>query len=139
MRLCGFAVDCGLLFETGLSQFEPLELDPVSMNLCKVVLRLLRKPAFGAASEDLGQSHGHFGRNPALLIHQFRQGGARDAKRGGGVRDGQVQRARDTGAAESRRGGVDSSYVEFFNVLPPHLDFAFVLASCGQVIGKLHP
>ena len=57
----------------------------------KVVLRLLNKPASGAAAENLGQAHGHFRRDAALLVHQFRKRGPRDAKSGGGVRDAQAQ------------------------------------------------
>ncbi len=49
------------------------------MNVREVVLRLLNKPAFGAAAENLGQVHGHFRRDAALLVHQFRKRGARDA------------------------------------------------------------
>src|SRR5271157_4735086 len=45
----------------GRGQFQPLELDTVGVNLCKVVVRLLRKPGFSAASENLRQPHGHFG------------------------------------------------------------------------------
>ncbi len=41
-------------------RFQALELDAVGVNLGKVVVRLLRKPAFGAASENLGQPPGHF-------------------------------------------------------------------------------
>ena len=37
----------------------------------KVVLSLLNKPAFGAAAENPGRSHGHFRRYAALFIHQF--------------------------------------------------------------------
>jgi len=36
----------------------------------KIVLCLLRQPAFGAPAERLRQPHGHFGRNPALLIDE---------------------------------------------------------------------
>jgi hypothetical protein len=58
----------------------------------KVVLRLLNKPAFGAAAENLGQPHGHLRRYAASSVHQLRERGARDAKGGGGVRDAQAQR-----------------------------------------------
>src|SRR5712664_1114481 len=71
-----------------LGQCQPPELDPVRADLRQIILRLLGKPAFGAASKHLGQSHGHFWRNPALLVHQLRQRGARDSQRCGGVRDG---------------------------------------------------
>ena len=37
-----------------LHQFQTLELYPVGANMCKVVLRLLHKSAFGAAGEHLG-------------------------------------------------------------------------------------
>ena len=46
----------------------------------------------GVASENLRQPHGHLGRNPALLVYEFRQGRARDSERGGGGRDRQAQR-----------------------------------------------
>jgi hypothetical protein len=37
-----------------LSQLQPLQLYAVVADLCEVVLRLLRQPAFGAAVENLG-------------------------------------------------------------------------------------
>jgi len=52
-------------------QFQPFEVDAVGANLGKVVVRLLRQPAFRAAPENLGQPHRHFRRNPALPVHQF--------------------------------------------------------------------
>jgi hypothetical protein len=58
----------------------------------KFILRLLHKPAFGAAAEHLGQAHGHFGGYAALLVHQFRQRRARHAQSGGGIRYAQAQR-----------------------------------------------
>ena len=54
-----------------LSRLQPLQLEPVGVNVRKVVLRLLNKPAFGAAAENLGQAHGHFRRYAALFVHQF--------------------------------------------------------------------
>src|SRR6266568_4803550 len=62
--------------EPGLSQCQPPELDPVRADLCKIILRLLGKPAFSASSEHFGQSHGHFRGNSAPLVHQLRQRGA---------------------------------------------------------------
>jgi len=44
---------------------------PVGVNVRKVILRLLNKPAFGAAAENLGQSHGHFRQYAALFVHQL--------------------------------------------------------------------
>ena len=41
-------------FSNRLSQCQPPELNAVRADLGQVVLRLLRKPAFGAASENLG-------------------------------------------------------------------------------------
>ncbi len=35
---------------SGLSHFQPLELNPVGGDMCKVILRLLHKPAFGQHS-----------------------------------------------------------------------------------------
>ena len=40
----------GTLCETLLNQFQPFQLQPVSVNVGMVVLRLLDKPAFGAAA-----------------------------------------------------------------------------------------
>ena len=57
--------------EKSLSEFEPPDLDPVGANVCKIVLRLLHQPALGAASEDFGQAHGHFGRYAAPPVHEF--------------------------------------------------------------------
>ena len=78
--------------EMDLSRFEPPKLDAPGADVRKVVLRLLHKPAFGTASEYLGQPHRHFSRNSALLVHEFGQRSARDAKGGSGIRDGQAQR-----------------------------------------------
>src|SRR6266550_5045685 len=74
------------------SELEPLQLNPVGANLRDIVMHLLREPALGASPEDLGKPHGHFGRNSALPIHEFRQSGAGDAQRGGRVLDRQAQR-----------------------------------------------
>ena len=38
---------------SGLNQLQPLELQPVGADVRKIVLRLLHKPTFGAATEDL--------------------------------------------------------------------------------------
>jgi len=40
-------------FSNRLSQCQPPELNAVCADLGQIVLRLLRKPAFGAASENL--------------------------------------------------------------------------------------
>jgi len=40
-------------FSNRLSQCQPPELNAVRADLGQIVLRLLRKPAFGAASENL--------------------------------------------------------------------------------------
>jgi len=37
-----------------LSQFQPLDFNPVAGDLCKVVLRLLHEPAFFGAAKNLG-------------------------------------------------------------------------------------
>ena len=73
-------------------ELQPLQLDPAGAHLCDVVVRLLREPALCASPEDLGKSHGHFGRNPVLPIHKFGQRGAGDAERAGRVLDGQAER-----------------------------------------------
>ena len=44
------AGNAGALF---LRQFEPLQLEPVALNVCKVVLSLLHKPALFSAAENL--------------------------------------------------------------------------------------
>ena len=49
---------------------EPFELAGVGKNMRKIVLCLLRQPAFGALAERLRQPHGHFVGNPALLIDE---------------------------------------------------------------------
>jgi len=76
----------------GLSQYQPLQLHSAGADVGKVVLRLLHKPAFRAAAKHPGQSHGHFRRYTALLVHQFRKRGARDSQGGGGGRNAQAQR-----------------------------------------------
>jgi hypothetical protein len=40
-----------------LCGFKPLKLDAVGADLGKVILRLLHKPAFGTAAENLFQTH----------------------------------------------------------------------------------
>ncbi len=62
------------------------------------------------AAENLRQPHGHFGRNAALPVHQFRKRVARDAKGFGGVRDASSPKARCTGAKQRLRGAVDFSW-----------------------------
>ena len=75
-----------------LSQLKLFESDTAGGDLGEVVVRLLGQPGCGAASENLGEPYGHFRRDSALPVHQFWQRGARDAERGGGVRDSQAQR-----------------------------------------------
>jgi len=75
-----------------LCQFQPLQLDTIGVDVGKLILRLLHKPALGAAAENLGQSHGHFGGYAAFPVHQFRQRGAGHAEGGGGICDAQSQR-----------------------------------------------
>jgi hypothetical protein len=58
----------------------------------EVVMRLLCEPACDATAEHLRRPHGHFGRNPPFAVHEFLQCRARDAERGGGLRDAQSQR-----------------------------------------------
>jgi hypothetical protein len=60
------------------------------LNVGKLILCLLHKPAFGAATEDLGQPNGHFRRYTALSVDQFRKCIPRDAKRHGCKCDGQT-------------------------------------------------
>ncbi len=38
----------------------------------QVVLGLLHQPALGAAAENLREPHGHFARDAAFLVYQFR-------------------------------------------------------------------
>jgi hypothetical protein len=49
-----------------LGELQPFQFQPIGVNVGKVVLRLLNKPAFSAAAENLGQSHGNFRRYAAL-------------------------------------------------------------------------
>jgi len=42
--------------------------------------------------KTLDRPYGHFRRNPAPAVHQFRERSARDFKRGRSLRDGQAQR-----------------------------------------------
>jgi hypothetical protein len=44
----------------------------MSERVRKLILRLLHKPPFRASAENFGQPHGHFRRDTALLVHQFR-------------------------------------------------------------------
>ena len=54
-------------------QFQPLQLYPVSVNVRKFVMRLLCKPTFSAATEDLRKPHSHLRRNAPLSVDQFGQ------------------------------------------------------------------
>ena len=60
------------LYETTSSHFQPLHLNAIGAHLRKIVMRLLRQPAFRIAAEGLGKTHGYFRRNAALFIYQFR-------------------------------------------------------------------
>src|SRR6266436_769251 len=44
------------------------QLDPVRANLSEIMVCLLREPAFGAATENFGQPHGHNWWNSALAV-----------------------------------------------------------------------
>ncbi len=50
---------------------QPLELDALGVNLGKVIVRLLREPAFGTASENRREPHGDLGRNAVLRWHIY--------------------------------------------------------------------
>lgn len=76
--------------ESRLSELKPFELNAVAANSGKVILSLLHKPAFLSASENLGQSHGHFRGYAALSVYKFRKRVARYPKGGGGVCDRQA-------------------------------------------------
>ena len=46
----------------------------------KVIVSLLREPAFGAAAESRRQVNGHLGRYPTLAVYEFGKREARHAK-----------------------------------------------------------
>jgi hypothetical protein len=75
----------------GLGQEQALEFQVVGADMSELISHLLRQPAFGAASEDFLQTHRHSRRNAAFLIYKFREDGARDSGRRGGVRNGQAE------------------------------------------------
>src|SRR5579863_5049087 len=52
-----------------LNELQLFQLNSVSTDLRKIVLRLLNQPAFCTAAENLGQAHGHFRRYAALFVH----------------------------------------------------------------------
>jgi len=78
--------------EEYLGELKPFKFYAVAGNLGKLILSLLHKPAFFGASENFGQSHGHFGGYAALTVDQFRKGVARYPKSGGGACDRQARR-----------------------------------------------
>jgi hypothetical protein len=47
----------------------------------KIVMRLLRNPAFRAAAKDLRETDGHLRRDAAPAVDQLRKRGARNAQR----------------------------------------------------------
>src|SRR5579862_8198410 len=67
--ISGKAESSGGRRDRRLSRFQPLEFEPVAADVCKVVLRLLHKPAFFDAAENLGQPHCHFRRYAALPVY----------------------------------------------------------------------
>jgi hypothetical protein len=71
---------------------QPFQLYAIAADLREFVLSLLHQPAVFAASENLGQPHGHFGRYAALPVYQFRKRVPRNAKGLGGFRNRQAQR-----------------------------------------------
>src|SRR5439155_24604723 len=75
-----------------LREFQSPNPDPVGTDLCQIIVGLLRKPGCCAAAENLGKTHGHLRRYPALPVDQFRQRGAGDSEGGSGLRDSQAQR-----------------------------------------------
>jgi hypothetical protein len=54
-----------------LRRFQALQFYPVGMDMGKLVMYLLRKPALGAATKDLREPHGHFGGNATLFVDEF--------------------------------------------------------------------
>src|SRR5436305_14459110 len=74
-----------------LGKLQTFEFDAVGPDVRQIVMRLLRKPTCGTATENLRQSHGHFRGDSALAIDQLRQSGARNAESSGGVGDSQAK------------------------------------------------
>src|SRR5262249_7195955 len=56
------------------------------------VVGLLGEPALGAAAEDFGEAHGHFGGNATLTFTSFRESCVGYTSRGCGVGDRQTER-----------------------------------------------
>src|SRR5487761_1144331 len=77
---------------SGSGALQAFEFDSVGTNLGKIIMRLLRQPAFRAAAEDLGQAHRHFRRYATLSIHKLGQSRAGYTQRGGGAGDRQAKR-----------------------------------------------
>jgi hypothetical protein len=70
-----------------LHQLQPFQFYTVTLDLSKLVLSLLHQPALLGAAENLGQSHGHLRRYPALPVYQFRKRVARHSQSGGTLRN----------------------------------------------------
>jgi hypothetical protein len=100
-----------------LSEFQSLYFDPIRADLCEVVMGLLRQPGRRVATEDLGQSYRHFGRDTALAVYQFGQSGARNSESMGSLGDGQVLGS-CTAAAQSLQNVADSSSTYSVSSLP---------------------
>src|SRR5262245_44917834 len=75
-----------------LREFQALQFHPADMDMCKVILRLLDKPTFGAATKDRRESDGHLRRDAALSVYQFRKRRACYSECGGCCGDAQTQR-----------------------------------------------
>src|SRR5437667_2144626 len=75
-----------------LREFQSPNPDPVGTDLCQIIAGLLRKPGCCAAAENLGKTHGHFGRYPALPIDKLRQRSTSHPEGISSLRYGQAQR-----------------------------------------------
>jgi hypothetical protein len=71
---------------------QPLELNPVGLNLCKVVMSLLRDPALRTAAKHLGKPDRHLGRDAAFAVDKFGESGALDAQGLCRLCDGEAER-----------------------------------------------
>ena len=91
-----------------LREFQSPNPDPVGTDLCQIIAGLLRKPGCCAAAENLGKTHGHFGRYPALPIDKLRQRSTSHPEGISSLRYGQAQRLNAL-AAQSRQDVADSS------------------------------
>lgn len=73
MQLTGKVCFKELLALVDSRDFQPFHLDLIGGDLGDVVIHLLGEPACGAAAEGFGEADGHFRRDAAPCIDEFRQ------------------------------------------------------------------